>query len=130
MNLSPIFKLIKTAWHILLQILHWIVVIAFLYSLFFTQEKVFAAFMCQMLVVWFFVEYVRVIRASNHARKKYDIRDPELWKLENKLEQRFKEVLGWAFLGGLGATIIAIWKVLRQCPRYVKLFVKMKLIIN
>ena len=114
MNLSPIFKLIKTAWHILLQILHWIVVIAFLYSLFFTQEKVFAAFMCQMLVVWFFVEYVRIIRASNHARKKYDLYDPELWKLENKLEQRFMGSLGWGFLGGLGAMIIAIWKVSRQ----------------
>lgn len=114
MNLRQNFEFMQATWCTLLQILHWIIVIASLYSLFLTQEKIFVAFMCQMLVLWFFVEYIRIILASNHARKKYDLYDPELWKLENELEQRFREVLGWAFLGGLAAMIIAIWKVLRQ----------------
>lgn len=96
------------------KFLLWSVGIAFLYSLFFTQEKIFAIFICLMLIIWFFIEYFRIHQASNRARKQYDLYDPELWKLEKQLEQRFMIALGWAFLGGLSAISITIWTVLRQ----------------
>ena len=111
-NRYNVMNYLKFIWNVSQKILLWTVVVAFSYSLFFTQERIFVVFVCLMLIAWFFVEYFRINQASNHARKKYDLYDPELWKLEKQLEQRFMIALGWAFLGGLSAMSITLWKAL------------------